>query len=60
LGLRQLDATASFSGKPIRVTMLLAGSGNTLALVRISSNADDTSKHQSLVASVLDAIKVGP
>jgi len=60
LGLRQLDATASFSGRPIRVTMLLAGSGNTLALVRISSNADDAAKHKRLVASVLDGIKVGP
>ena len=59
LGLRQLDATASFSGKPIRVTMLLAGSGNALALIRISSNADDASKHKHLVSSVLDGIKVG-
>lgn len=59
LGLRQLDATASFSGKPMRMTMLLAGSGNALALIRISSNADDASNHKRLVASVLDGIKIG-
>ena len=59
LGLRQLDTTASFSGKPMQVTMLLAGSGNALALIRISSNADDVSNHKNLVASVLDGIRVG-
>lgn len=57
LGFRQIDAIASFDGIPMRVTLLLAGSGDTLALIRITSKADDAAGHDSLVASVLEGIR---
>ncbi|MBB4129382.1 hypothetical protein [Xanthomonas sp. 3075] len=59
LGLRQVDAIASFSDIPMRVTMLLAGSGRTLALIRITSKADDVDSHNMLVSNVLDGIRAG-
>lgn len=59
LGLRQLDATGNFGGTPTRSTMLVAGSGNTMALIRIMSKADDVATHNILVSNVIDGIKSG-
>ncbi|QNH15055.1 hypothetical protein HEP74_00168 [Xanthomonas sp. SS] len=59
LGLRRVDAIASFDGIPMRVTMLFAGSGTALALIRITSKADDADGHDTLVSTVLDGIRAG-
>lgn len=59
LGVRQVDAIATFGGAKTRSTTLLAGSGNTMALVRIMSKAENLAGHNILVASVIDAIKTG-
>jgi hypothetical protein len=57
LGLRQADASATFGGAKTRSTTLIAGSGNTMALVRVMSKAEDTAGHNILVSQVVDAIK---
>ncbi|QEI07809.1 hypothetical protein FXN63_19695 [Pigmentiphaga aceris] len=59
VGLRQLDAIGTFGGTPTRSTMLVAGSGNTMALIRIMSKADDAASHNVLVSTVIDNIKSG-
>lgn len=45
--------------QPVCSTSLIAASGSRLATVMIMTPIDDTTGHQSLVASILDDIAAG-
>lgn len=57
LGIRQTEGLSTFGVVRTLSTSLLAASGTTLAVVRVISRADDSHRHEALVADVLAAMR---